>query len=186
MNRNSDNEFERLVASSVSLGKVLRPHGMKGEVRVYLYGVDPALLERMARKDFFLLQHTTQTFIPVSIETLRFHQNVALLKFTGIDNRFMAEDIRGFDLSIRESDLPKLDADEYYYEDLVGLTVRDVDTDESIGKVVKIITAGGAETLEIDSGDSKFLLPFVKAFIKEVNLEQGYILAQIPPGIKEL
>lgn len=186
MNKNSDNEFERIAASSVSLGKVLRPHGVKGEVRVHLYGVQPDLLELLASKDFFLLQPTSRSIIPVTIETLRFHQNVALVKFIGIDNRFMAEEIRNFDLFISEADLPPLDADEFYYQDLLGLVVRDTDSNQNIGTVSNIMSIGGGESLEIESGNTKFLLPFVKAFIKEVNLEQNYILVHIPPGLREL
>lgn len=159
----------------ILIGKIVTAVGIKGEVKVYNYSTP---------KRFKELKHIYLNNTLYEIEKARIDGNTAILKLSGIDDRNLALSFRDTDVYIKEEDLKVLDENSFYIFDLVGLKV--IDKDKEIGKVKDVIQYQVHDNLEIETLDKKvFYLPFVKEFIKEVNVQNGYIIVSLIPGMIE-
>ena len=106
---------------------------------------------------------------------------VWLAEVEGVSDRTAAEALRGTPLFIERNALPETHDGEYYYDDLIGLTVESQDG-EPIGKVIGVDNFGAGDLLDIkpDEGQS-FYLPFADQYVPEIAEDK--IIAVIPEGL---
>lgn len=98
----------------------------------------------------------------------------------GVSDRNAAEALRGQSLYVPRERLPATDEDEYYHEDLVGLTARD-GAGQELGRVVAVQNYGAGDILEIDLGQGRTeLVPFTRAAVPAVDLAAGTIEVVLP------
>ncbi|AAU90471.1 16S rRNA processing protein RimM [Methylococcus capsulatus str. Bath] len=111
----------------------------------------------------------------------REHGNAVIVRLQGVDTREQAEALKGFEVTVRRSQLPPPAPGEYYRVDLVGLKV--VNLGETVlGEVVDVMETGANDVLVVQ-GDRERLLPFVQGvFVKSVNLEESRIVVDWDPG----
>ena len=129
----------------VSVGRVLSPWGVYGDVKVYSLTDFP---ERFSTSSKLLIEGST-----VVVESMRQQRDVLVVKFAGIDNRNHAESIKGKLLEIYETDVFPLAEGEYYQFELMGLTVLSSDGD-LLGMITEIISTGSNdETMRLGSND---------------------------------
>lgn len=155
----------------VCLGKIVGVHGIKGEFKVKSYtAVDHDIasygdLEDKTGKLKFSLKVTGHS------------KDLLRIKIKGIDDRTTAETLIGTELYAPRGVLPELKTDEVYYEaDLVGLKVFDEQKNE-VAKVIGFYNFGAGDILEIKLKTGRAeMLPFNKAYVPEINLEDGYII----------
>jgi len=96
-------------------------------------------------------------------------------RFAGIDDRDAATALIGAEIAIRRSEMPEPDEAEFYWVDLIGLTVTNTDG-EMLGSVDRLIETGAHDVLAV-KGDRERLIPFVKGeIVKDVDLDAGRIL----------
>ncbi len=101
-----------------------------------------------------------------------------IAKGDGIDDRDAAEALRGLELFVPRSALPDLAADEFYYEDLAGLTAFDIQG-RRVGVVKQVANYGAGDLLEIAGDDGQTLiLPFDKATVPSVDLDRGQLVIE--------
>ena len=132
----------------LEVGKITSPQGLKGELRVYPNSDFP---ERFTQAGKRWLQHpNTGALQEVQLKGGRYiaGKNLYVIKLAEIDSRDTAEEFRNYKLLIDKSDRPKLKQDEYHVLDLVGLEVFNRETQENIGVVVDLYSAGN-DLLEI-------------------------------------
>ena len=154
----------------VQLAVIGAAHGIKGEVRVKTYTGDPldlgsyGLLYDASGKSYEIL-------------SIRPSKTVVVVRFAGIDDRNAAEALNGKELYVDHAQLPQdLDEDEFYYTDLIGLTVRDSEG-VSYGKVSAVFNFGGGDVLEIkESGKKPVMIPFTLTSVPEILMDEGAIL----------
>ena len=154
----------------VQLAVIGAAHGIKGEVRVKTYTGDPldlgsyGLLYDVSGKSYEIL-------------SIRPSKTVVVVRFAGVDDRNAAEALNGKELYVDHTQLPQdLDEDEFYYTDLIGLTVRD-GAGVSYGKVSAVFNFGGGDVLEIkESGKKPVLIPFTLVSVPEILMAEGAIL----------
>lgn len=154
----------------VQLAVIGAAHGIKGEVRVKTYTGDPldlgsyGLLYDASGKSYEIL-------------SIRPSKTVVVVRFAGIDDRNAAEALNGKELYVDHAQLPQdLDEDEFYYTDLIGLTVRD-GQGVSYGKVSAVFNFGGGDVLEIkESGKKPVMIPFTLTSVPEILMAEGAIL----------
>jgi len=98
----------------------------------------------------------------------------------GIDDRDSAAALNGLEVAIKQSQLPKLAKDEYYWSDLIGLKVETV-TGVSLGKVTNMMETGANDVL-IVKGDQERLIPFLQPdVVNKVDIETGLITVDWDP-----
>jgi 16S rRNA processing protein RimM len=167
---------------TVVVGRIGRPHGVRGEVTVEVRSDDPDLRFYVGA----VLATDPASRGPLTITGKRWHRDVLLLTIEGIHSREDAETLRNTELLVDIADLPELeDPDSFYDHQLVGLTARL--TDESELGEVTAVRHEGADLLVVrrpEGGD--LLIPFVAAIVPTVDLAGGFLVVDPPEGLLEL
>jgi len=168
----------------LAVGRIVKPHGMRGEVAVF------ALTENAKRFEPGRTLYLSPTpdgerSFPVMVESSRLHQGRWLLTLDRIADRTHAEQHVGSYLVLpRDMVEAAREEGEWFLHALVGRPVRD-DSGEPLGEVLDVIETAGAPMLEIGgSGRSRRLLPFVKEFVARVGEDE--IVVTPPQGWREL
>lgn len=164
----------------VIVGRIGRPHGIRGEVTVEVRTDDPE--GRLAPGSS--LRTDPPTVGPLTIVRGHVHGGRLLLHFEGYDDRSAAERLRGVLLvaDVDPAERPD-DPDEFYDHQLVGLAVRTVDG-EPVGVLHEMLHLPGQDVLAVRRPDgSEALVPFVSELVPVVDLDAGEIVVDPPPGL---
>ena len=166
--------------SPVVIGRVIKPHGVKGELSVRVDTDDP---NRFSLIDYVFLckKANCKRF---SIIGFRIHNDRIILQVTGIYDRTQADNYRGYDVCIKEEDKLPTEENEFYIFDIVGLQV--IEENNSIGIVEDVYLGGHQDIIFVRKNNGKLILiPMVKDFIREINKEKGYISVSLINGFVE-
>ena len=164
----------------VVVGRIGRPHGLRGDVTIAVGTDDPD--ERFAPG---AVLHTDPADRgPLTVAARRRAGGVLLLRFAGVDDRDAAEALRGTSLTVSAETLPEPDdPDEFYDHQLIGLAVRDVSGRE-LGEVVDVWHPPAAPVLHVRRPDgSDEAVPFVRALVPTVDLAGGHLIVLPPDGM---
>lgn len=143
------------------IGKIIKPHGLKGEVKVFEDTDFPRFMKN--KKVFILIDNKP---VNLTIETVKDTGKNLIIKFKEFSKIEEVENLRGFELYTNEK--PSLDIDEWEYQSLIGLKVY-TDENQYVG-IIKDILLSVQQTLVIYNEDEKrILVPFVKEFILSVD-----------------
>lgn len=164
------------------VGKITGTQGLKGEVRVYPYTASADRFEEL--EHVFLNQELTQKMV---IEKSRPNKNVVVLKLEGVNRVEDAEKLKDIELFIdREAQGRELDEDEHYIVDLIGKKVVDaVHGPLGILEDVLTHTAQDLYVVRLDSSGKQLLIPGVKPFIEDVDMDAGVIHVRLIEGMLE-
>jgi len=167
----------------ILIGKIVNAVGLKGEVKVYNYAGSPDRYESL--DEVILLKHTAKRDEEETreIENVRYQGNMVILKLKGVNDRNQSEALKNTELYITEDELEELPEDTYYVKDLIGLSVDDEGEYGHIGTLKDVIQSGPQDIylVKTDAG-KEVMIPCVKEFIKEVNVDGGYIKTTLIPG----
>jgi 16S rRNA processing protein RimM len=171
------------VPARLVVGRVLRPHGLSGEVVVEVLTDAPAR-ERFARGAVLAAgdPDAPATLRQLTVEGARFHRGRLLLRFAGMNNRDAVEALRASLLSIPLEAARQLGPDEYWPHQLIGLAVVDRHG-KSCGTVAEVLPGAAHDLLRVrrpDGGEA--LVPAVAALIR-VDLDAGRVEVDAIPGL---
>ena len=161
------------------VGQIVNTFGIKGEVKVTPFTDD------LNRFDDFteLYIEKKGELITFKIEYVKYHKNMVIIKFKGIDTMNDAEKYRNCYLKIDRKDAKKLPQNTYFIADLIGLPVY---TDEGIllGNVDDIYNNGSSDIYVVkDANGKQVLLPSISDVLKQVDLENEKIIVHIIEGL---
>jgi 16S rRNA processing protein RimM len=160
------------------VGRVGRPHGLQGEVTVQVRTDFPE--QRFAVGAQLRGENSGRVF---TVETVRSHRGVLLVRFAGITSREAAAQLRGCILTVDAAELPDLtDPDEFYDHQLEGLAAVGPDGEE-LGKVREVVHAPASDLLVLDTAHGEVLVPFMRAIVPEVDLAGGRVVLNPPAGL---
>lgn len=163
------------------IGYILKPQGLKGEVKVE--SITP-YLERFNRLDrvFLQLKEKKQAY---SIENARVSDRFVYLKFAEINSRDDAELLRTAEVLIEEKDLIQPAQDEYFIHDLIGCQVISENNDV-IGVLSDVVQMSSNDVYVVKNGEGiEILIPATKEIVKRVNVEQKQIIIHMLEGLLE-
>ena len=159
-------------ADSVTIGIVLRPHGIRGEVVVEPLTDNEA---RFSTLEDVRVVRPSGLSARLKVSSMFPHKGRLVIQFEGIKSIEDAETLRAAELRIPIASLPSLPAGSYYHHELRGLDVR-VESGDSIGTVTDLWETGATPVLVIhDDKARETLLPLVDAFILEVDVKGGFM-----------
>ena len=166
----------------VTVGRIGRPHGIRGDVVVGVRTDEPEL--RFARGS--RLDTDPADVGPLTVAAIKWHSGELLVRFEGIGDRDAAAELRGTWLTVDSATIaPPADPDEFRDADLVGLSVRTLDG-TSVGTVDDVLHSG-QDVLVIKSPDGRdIMIPFVKPLVPEVDVPGGYLAINPPEGLLNL
>lgn len=152
----------------IAIGRVSKPHGVKGEIRIaYFNPEDPQFFSHY---QMIYLQGDEKSLHPYRLLTVRPHKKFILAQLEGIQSRAEAEQLRGKVVLIDPADLPPLEADEYYWQDILGMRVVS-ETGEDVGTIKEIVPTGSNDVYVVQKGAQEFLIPATKDVIMSIDIE---------------
>jgi 16S rRNA processing protein RimM len=177
--------------ATVTVGRILRPHGLRGEVAVEVLTDVP---RRLDPGNPLLLVRDGEPPIPVVVAARAAERpakggaapgrrTLARLRFAGIDDRDRAEALRGAWLEVERAQVPPAPEGVYYHYELLGCHC--VAGGEELGEVVEVVEDGGGLLLIVSDGHRKVPVPFVARFLRAIDVERGRIDLDLPPGLLE-
>jgi 16S rRNA processing protein RimM len=167
----------------VAVGRVGRPHGIRGDVVVGVRTDEPEL--RFAKGS--RLDTDPAAVGPLVVADSRWHSGELLVRFEGIADRDAAAGLGGTWLIVDSSTVaPSADPDEFHDIDLVDLAVRLADG-TPVGTVTDVLHYGqDLLVVRPAAGGADILIPFVKDIVPEVDLASRVITVNPPPGLLNL
>jgi len=139
----------------ILVGKIVAPQGLRGEFRVQTFSTSP--------KDFQHFRILSDKFTSEQFHFVRVlnpNSDVIIAKTDNVSNRNEAEMLRGTELFILRSDLPKLKSGEFYQHDLISFSV--IRNNSVIGKIDSFQNFGAGDIIELDTGE---MISFVGAIV---------------------
>jgi len=165
----------------VTVGRIGRPHGIRGDVVVGVRTDEPELRFAVGSR----LDTDRADVGPLSVAAMRWQSGELIVRFRGIKDRTAAGELRGTWLSVDSGTLaPTGDPDEFRDHELVGLCVRTIAGAE-VG-VVEDVLHHGQDTLIVRAASREILVPFVKAIVTSVDVQAGVLVIDPPPGLLDL
>ena len=166
----------------LQVGIITSTHGVRGEVKVYPTTDDPRRFRRLKE----VVLDTGREKINLEIEGIKFFKQFVILKFKGLDNINDIEKYRQKSLYVTRKNAVRLQRDEYFIADLIGLKVQDEDGTE-LGTVKDVIETGANDVYEVEMADGRsLLLPAIKQCILNVDVENGMMQVHVLEGLLDL
>ncbi|MGV8146328.1 MAG: ribosome maturation factor RimM [Alkaliphilus sp.] len=167
------------MSNNLRIGQIVGTHGLQGAVKVYPL---TDYIERFEELDYVFVEGTNEKLV---ITSIKYKPNIVILQLENYDDINKVEKFRDNYLVIEDKQRRKLPEDTHYITDIVGLSVYTVDN-TYVGRVESIIESGSKEVYVIkDDKKRETLIPSVKEFIVEINLEEKKILVNPIEGMIE-
>lgn len=164
----------------IVVGKILKPHGLAGEVRVESLTDKPDRFSPGQR--LFIVDRRTRT--KKVIESSRMTAKGFLIKFEGLDSRNEVESLNGTSLQIKREEAKSLGKDEFFVDDIIGMDVFE-DDGNHLGVICGIMETGSNDVYIIKTKTGEELLPATKEVVREVSVEQKKMIIHVLPGLME-
>ena len=156
----------------VVMGKVVGAQGILGWVKVQTF---TEYLDGLLDYDTWYVGNE-QTWRPLQVLEANVHGGkVVIAKLQGIVDRTAAEKCKGLLVAIPRAELPEQEEGEYYWSDLIGLSVQNL-AGESFGTVDSLLETGANDVLVVKGEGGETLMPFIASVIQQVDLKNKKIL----------
>ena len=163
----------------LEVGQIVNTFGIKGFVKVYPYVDDISRFDNL--KKVYIKSKKIDHELP--IEEVKYHKNMVLIKFKGIETVEEAEKLKNAYIEIDRADAIPLEEGQYFIADLLGLDVY-LDTGEKLGILEDIYNTGSSDIYVVKNELGKqFLLPYIDEVIKKIDVEEGKITVHIIEGL---
>ena len=163
----------------LEIGQIVNTFGIKGEVKVVPFTDDINRFDDL-EKVYVKTKKESKLY---KVENARYHKNMVLLKFEGINNPEDAELLKNSFLEVDREDAIPLEEGTYFIVDLIGLDVY-TDDGKLLGKVEDIYNTGANDIYVVkDELGKQILLPAIDDVLKEIDLENEKIVVHIIPGL---
>ena len=167
----------------VPLGKIFGVHGLKGELKIYLY----ASGEEVADTVESLKSSRETVFIdglPYVLKGMKRHKAVMLVKFEGVSRCEDAKVFVGKDVFVVKRALPDLGKDEYYAFEIQDMEVSSLDG-RDLGKVVNIFSTGSNDVYVVEGPLGEILIPAIKDVIVKIDVPGKKMIVRLIEGLLE-
>ena len=165
------------------VGRIGKPHGVRGEVTVDVRTDDPD--RRFATGSSVRTDPAERG--PLTIVAVHPRSGGLVLTLEGVESREAAEALRGTVLVVDSAELPEIeDADEWYDHQLVGLSAVDL-AGAALGEVADVVHAPASDLLVVRDADGReHLVPFVRELVPAVDVPGGRVVVGPPEGLFDL
>jgi 16S rRNA processing protein RimM len=170
MNDNTTNDF-------LTVGRIVNTHGVRGEIRVIPETSD------ISRFDYLLNAwiDTGGGMKEYRVTGVRYHKGFVLLKLRGIDDMTEAEKLKGHDLMVERRYARKLEEDEFFIADLIGISVYE--GERLLGELTEVMETGSNDVYVVRSSDGEILIPALKSVVQSVDLVGKRMSVTLPEGL---
>lgn len=161
------------------VGTYVNTHGVRGDIKVYPHTDD---ITRFSELDYVYMKIGKDIF-KCDIKTVKYHKNMAILGFKGIDNINDIEKYKGADLFVTRDQAVPLDEGEYFICDVIGAKVV-TDNDEELGLIKDVLQTGANDVYVVTGTDGKeILLPVIPDCVLDINTDDKIVKVHVMPGL---
>lgn len=162
------------------IGTIVNTHGLKGELKILSVTDFPELRYKKGKQLYIV---TKEKNIAVTIKSAKVQKNMYMIVFNGLEDINLVEKYKGFDLVVSEDEQQGLEKDEYYYREIIGLTVETIEG-EALGTIKEIMSPGANDVWVVNrKGQDDLLLPVIDDVIKKVDLENQKVTIELMEGL---
>ncbi len=169
------------IDSCYQLGYVIKPHGLQGDIRVFIDADNPQDYQNL--ESVFILQD--EQLVPFFIRHIKVSGNKAILSLEDCHDIDTASGLKGAALYLPLTTLPELAGDQFYFHEIIGFTVHDTNLG-TLGPVITVYDAGPQNLLAIDYRGKEVLLPITDDTIGKVDKAGKQLLVTLPAGLLDI
>jgi len=163
----------------VPIGEILKPHGIKGEVKILLFNIDSKSLKNGSMA---FLKDSKSNYHEYKVEAIMYSRKKNRVKFFEINSIDEADKLRSFIVNMRREDLPQLNESEYYLNDLIDYNIIDK-IDNNYGTVRDILNFPANDVLSVCFNGKEFFIPIIDDVILKINHKSKKIIIDPISGL---
>ncbi|MDQ3856117.1 MAG: ribosome maturation factor RimM [Chloroflexota bacterium] len=160
--------------NTVIIGRVLKPHGLRGELRVEPLTDHPQRYRRLREVSIREQEYR--------VLASRVHQGQVLLKLETVETVKAAEDLRGEYLRVPLESVAELPEGSYYHFQLIGLQVETT-AGEPLGRVTDVLPREANDVYVVSGERGEVLVPGISDVVKSIDVDGGRMLVESVPGL---
>lgn len=164
------------------LGKITKPHALAGEVILWLDVDNPNDYEGLS--SVFLMIKNNLT--PFFIENIQIRGKKSIAKFEDINKIEQTDPIIGADMYLPLNALPKLSGNKFYYHEVVGYSIVDNISKETLGVLESIYESTGQDLISMNCNGTEVLIPIADNIVKSVDRETQVMFVELPEGLLDV
>jgi 16S rRNA processing protein RimM len=169
-------------ARQMVVGRLRKPHGLKGDLTLFPITDDPETVFAPGRAVWLVGLDGETVAGPVTIERSRSYHREWLVKFEGADRREAIDPWRGLFLAVPAGELAPPEGDEVYLHELDGFAVRLPD-ETPLGLISAVYELPAGLMIEVQGPKREFLLPYKKEFVQQVDRAGRRLVVTPPEGL---
>jgi 16S rRNA processing protein RimM len=162
----------------LAIGKIVRAHGVKGEISVKVMTEFPERFE--VTRQVYLGDEFEA--VPYELKSYRWHKDNVLLTLTGVTNRNEAETLRGQLVQVPIDEAMPLPDGVYYHYQLVGLEVVTT-AGKRLGELSDVMETGANDVYIVKNEGKEILLPAIAEVVKSIDLEENRMTVEVIAGL---
>ena len=164
------------------VGVISNTHGIRGEVKIYPTTDDIRRFKKLKQ----CVIDMGREKIPVEVEGCKFFKQTPILKFKSIDQLNDVERFKGKDLLVHRDHAVRLEKNEFFIVDLIGLRVVS-DEGMDVGTLTDVLQTGANDVFVVETADGdEILIPYIEQCVPEIRPETGKVTVHLLPGLMDL
>ncbi len=164
------------------IGKIVGVHGLTGTFKIQSYAES---LDIFKAGTIVTARTPDGSENGYEIDWIKPHSRGALLALKGVTHRDQAKTLLGSDLHIEKAALPELEADAFFWFDLIGLNVFASDG-RYLGRLDAIIETGAHDVYVVKNDRKEILIPALKSVVRDIDIEAKVMRVELPDGLEDL
>jgi len=165
----------------LAIGTIVKARGLQGEIKVTLYSGDSSDIAAFST----IAVEQRGTVKQCAVLQARSQGKNAVIKLREVTSREEAELLVGAEISVLKTQMPPLADDEFYWHEMLGLTVV-TDKGRVLGSVTSLIATGANDVLVVTGNDGEYLIPAIQEVIVRQDNEAGILIISPMPGLLEM
>lgn len=168
----------------IVLGRITATHGIRGQVRFHSYSGN---LDNLRSAENALLRLADGSMTEISIKQINGHGSKVLLSLSGYDSIEDSSPLISAELLLNKEQLPETEPDEFYWHELIGMTVV-TDCGQKLGRLSEIMETGANDVYVVKAEDSKreYLIPAIASVVRKIDLAEGCMTITPLEGLLDL
>jgi 16S rRNA processing protein RimM len=168
----------------IAVGRILGTHGIKGQLRLHSYSGNLASLQ--TAKDVYL-RSPAGVHQKVLLKRAAYHSGKILLTLDGFNSIEQVQGLTGFELYLHRDQLPAPDTDEYYWQDLLGMSVI-TNKGQTLGTIKDILETGANDVYLVHDAENgrEYLIPAISQVVISVSVASKTMVVAPLEGLLDL
>lgn len=166
----------------ILIGKVVGVHGVRGKVKVFPYTESPDTIKPLKA---VWLRDKTSGLRKFLLESVSIRKSTVILGLSGLNSRTEAESLVNADVYYPKQWLERLSAGEYYWYQIIGLTVE-LENGPELGKIKAIFRTGSNDVYVVENGPKEYLIPAIEDVVVDIDLSSKVMTIRPLEGLLDM